>query len=72
MPAAPPRPDTLPALPLEQKLELLEVLLNDLHRADILSKRTLRSVATEVMRLDYLEDQDLVCFNCLDHEYDER
>lgn len=46
----------------EQKLHLLEGLLNDLHRAGILSSHSLMAVATDVMHLDYREDVDLLCF----------
>lgn len=53
------------------KLHLLELLLNDLHQAGIVSSSTLMNLASDVMYIDYRDDEDLLCFNCLDEEYEE-
>lgn len=46
----------------EEKLHLLEWLLNDLHRRGVLSSHSLMAVASDAMHLDYREDEDLLCF----------
>ena len=61
----------LDALNPEEKLMLLQELLNDLCLAGVIPRSTLVSVAADVMALDYQEDEDLLCFQCLDHENDE-
>ena len=53
---------SLKELSHDDKLHLLESLLNDLHRAGVLSSHSLMAVAADVMHLDYREDQDLLCF----------
>ena len=53
------------------KLHLLELLLNDLHRAGLVSNQTLIHIASDIMLLEYQEDDDLLCFNCLDHQHEE-
>ena len=53
------------------KLHLLELLLNDLHQAGMVSSSTLMNLASDVMYIDYRDDEDLLCFNCLDEEYEE-
>ncbi|THH34933.1 hypothetical protein [Neolewinella litorea] len=62
-----PLPD-LTALTTHQKLHLLERLLNELSADGILPRSTLMAVAADVMNLEYREDDDLLCFQCLDHE----
>ena len=53
---------SLEKLSHEEKLHLLERLLNDLHRTGVLSSHSLMAVASDAMHLDYREDQDLLCF----------
>ncbi|NJB85979.1 hypothetical protein GGR26_001747 [Lewinella marina] len=53
-----------------QKLQLLERLLNDLSARGVLPPSTLMMMAADVMELEYREDDDLLCFQCLDHEMD--
>ncbi|WP_420459125.1 hypothetical protein [Neolewinella sp.] len=62
---------TLDGLDQMAKLELLHLLLNDLHRSGSLSTETMMSIASDVMLLEYREDQDLLCFDCIDHEHEE-
>ncbi|MGB3800024.1 MAG: hypothetical protein WA952_09440 [Lewinella sp.] len=47
----------------EQKLQVLENLLNDLHREGILSSHSLMAIASDVMYLDYRDDEDLLMFS---------
>ena len=67
------QPTDVPIDGLDQtaKLELLHLLLNDLHRSGAVSTETLMNVASDVMLLDYQENDDLLCFNCLDHQHEE-
>ncbi|WP_116125414.1 hypothetical protein [Lewinella sp. IMCC34183] len=58
----------LPDLTRDEKLHLLEQLLNGLARDGVISNATLMTVATDVMELDYRNDDDLLCFQCLDNE----
>ena len=53
---------SLEKLSHDEKLHLLERLLNDLHHAGVLSSHSLMAVASDVMHLDYREDADLLCF----------
>ncbi|WP_420457675.1 hypothetical protein [Neolewinella sp.] len=62
---------TLDGLDQTAKLELLHLLLNDLHRNGSVSTETMMSIASDVMLLEYREDQDLLCFDCMDHELEE-
>ncbi|CAH1002400.1 hypothetical protein LEM8419_03293 [Neolewinella maritima] len=62
---------TLDGLDQPAKLHLLELLLNDLYRQGIVSNPTLMHIASDVMLLEYQQEDDLLCFNCLDHEYEE-
>jgi hypothetical protein len=55
----------------EQKLHLLQELLNDLHQSGYLSSETLMQIASDVMRLEYEQDDDLISFTDLDHETEE-
>lgn len=55
----------------EEKLRLLELLLHDLRAKGLLSRDTLVQVASDVMLLDYREDHDLRCFDCVPHESEE-
>ena len=58
-PAAPELPDNR-----ADQLRLLTELMNALAEQDVLSADTLRRVALDVMRIDYREDDDLLCFDC--------
>ena len=62
---------TLDGLDQTAKLELLHLLLNDLYRSGPVSTETMMSIASDVMLLEYREDEDLLCFDCIDHEYEE-
>ena len=55
----------------EEKFDLLQRLLNDLHREGLIGSGSLMALATDVMQLDYREDEDLLCFACLPHENEE-
>ena len=66
-----PTDTTLDGLDQTAKLELLHLLLNDLHRSGSVSTETMMSIASDVMALEYREDQDLLCFDCIDQEYEE-
>ena len=55
----------------EEKFALLERLLNDLHGEGLIGSDSLMALATDVMQLDYREDEDLLCFACLPHENEE-
>ncbi len=62
---------TLDGLDPTAKLELLHLLLNDLHRSGAVSTKTMMNIASDLMLLEYQEDDDLLCFNCLDNQYEE-
>ncbi len=49
----------------QDKLQLLEWLLTDLHQQGLVSRDSLMQVASDVMLLEYREDEDLLCFHCL-------
>jgi hypothetical protein len=55
----------------EEKLALLEALLNDLRLEGIIPPGTLMNIASDVMLLDYQEDEELICFQCLDEQNEE-
>ncbi len=55
----------------QDKLQLLEWLLNDLHQQGLVSRDSLMQVASDVMLLEYREDEDLLCFQCLPEESEE-
>ena len=55
----------------DQRLRLLELLLNDLHRRGMVSSDTLVQIASDLILLDYREDQDLLCFDEVAHEMEE-
>jgi hypothetical protein len=62
---------TIPPLSPEEQLTLLGSLLNNLHEQGIIPRQALVNLASEVMAMDYLEDEELICFQCLDEVNDE-
>ena len=62
---------TLEGMDETTKLQFLELLLNDLHQEGLVTTRTLVQIATDVMAIDYQDDEDLLCFNCLDEHEEE-
>lgn len=52
----------------DDKLQLLELLLNDLSRQGTISRATLMTIGADVMAFDYKNDEDLLCFHCIGHE----
>ncbi|MBB4080382.1 hypothetical protein GGR28_003016 [Lewinella aquimaris] len=63
--------DLLAGMDREQKLRLLGRLLNDLHAEKLVSQETLVQIASEVMALDYHDDDDFIVFTHLEHEIEE-
>ena len=55
----------------EQKFSLLHRLLDDLHRQGLIRAETLTELASDLMHIDYHEDEDLLCFSCLAQENEE-
>lgn len=69
--AMPAKQPSIDGMSLEQRIDLLQALLNDLHQREMVSKDTLLRIASDVTALDYLEDEELLCFDCLDEEIEE-
>ncbi|MCP9234760.1 hypothetical protein [Lewinella sp. JB7] len=63
--------DPLAGMDRERKLQLLGRLLNELHAEGVVSRTTLMGIASEVMTLDYHDDEDLIVFYHLEHETEE-
>lgn len=63
------RPDELyrqvQALPPEERLVLIRRLIQALHRNDALQ------LAADALAADYRDDEELTCFTCIEHEYEE-
>ncbi|WP_116108139.1 hypothetical protein [Lewinella sp. IMCC34191] len=55
----------------KEKMQLLEKLLNDLHEEGILGSHSLMAIASDVMYLDYQEDEDLLHFTAFTPENEE-